>query len=596
MDSINSFKGYGKVDPVEEQAFRKKSRKRVIIVIISAIVLLAIIIGVVAGTLIHKNNKNDENGYVSSSDPSAALKAVCGVTQNQESCFSSISELESTNTTDPEKIFQLSLKVVTNSLQKLSNLPQEWMNKAENPMVKKAITICQNVIDDAIDRLNESIALSEVNNGEKIQSVSIVNDLKTWLSTAITDQETCLEALEEVNATIVEEVRHLMKNSTEFASNSLAIVTKIIEVLGNFKIPLHRKLLAKDPTRQFVRSLNHGDIEFGHQDSEFPEWMGEAERRLLQVVNVTANITVAADGTGDFVTLKEAFATVAKKSKIRTIIHLKAGKYVENVVLDKSFWNIMLIGDGKTKTIISGSKNFVDGTPTFDTATFAIQGRGFIAKDIRFENTAGAAKHQAVALRSQSDLAAFYRCSFDAFQDTLYPHSNRQFYRECDITGTIDFIFGNAAVVFQNCNIQPRQPLSNQFVTITAQGKKDPNQNTGISIQKCSLSPLDKLTAPTYLGRPWKQYSTTIIMQSEIGAFLQPIGWIEWVRGVEPPSSIFYAEYQNTGPGADVSQRVKWAGYKSSVTAPEATKFTVESFIQGGDWLPEAGVLYDTAL
>ncbi|KAI7756536.1 hypothetical protein M8C21_003813 [Ambrosia artemisiifolia] len=107
--------------------------------------------------------------------------------------------------------------------------------------------------------------------------------------------------------------------------------------------------------------------------------------------------------------------------------------------------------------------------------------------DMGFINTAGPEKHQAVAFRSGSDFSVFYRCSFDAYQDTLYPHSNRQFYRECDVTGTIDFIFGNAAVAFQNYNIMPRQPLANQFVTITAQGKKHPNQNTGISIQKCAI-------------------------------------------------------------------------------------------------------------
>ncbi|XWS18765.1 hypothetical protein CRYUN_Cryun32bG0072800 [Craigia yunnanensis] len=89
--------------------------------------------------------------------------------------------------------------------------------------------------------------------------------------------------------------------------------------------------------------------------------------------------------------------------------------------------------------------------------------------------------------------------------------------------------FGKAAVVLQSCNIQPRQPLPNQFNTITAQGKKDPNQNTGISIQKCSLTAFGNRTAKTYLGRPWKEYSTTVIMQSDIGAFLDPVGWKEWV-------------------------------------------------------------------
>jgi hypothetical protein len=112
--------------------------------------------------------------------------------------------------------------------------------------------------------------------------------------------------------------------------------------------------------------------------------------------------------------------------------------------------------------------------------------------------------------------------------------------------------------VLQSCNIQPRQPLPNQFNTITAQGKKDPNQNTGVSIQKSSFSSLDNVTAPTYLGRPWKEYSTTVIMQFDIGSFLNPLDWREWVTNVEPPKTIFYAVYQNARAEATVDQRVQW--------------------------------------
>lgn len=203
--------------------------------------------------------------------------------------------------------------------------------------------------------------------------------------------------------------------------------------------------------------------------------------------------------------------------------------------------------------------------------------------------------HQAVAFRSGSDQSVMYRCSFDAYQDTLYAHSNRQFYRECNITGTIDFIFGNSAVVLQNCNILPRQPMPNQFVTITAQGKKDPGQNSGISIQRCDIKPLDNnLTAKTYLGRPWKIYSTTVVMQSNIGGFLSPLGWIEWERGVDPPKTIFYAEYQNTGLGSSTVDRVKWPGYRPTLTVDQAAKYNVDSFIQGPSWLSAEDVEFDS--
>ena len=138
----------------------------------------------------------------------------------------------------------------------------------------------------------------------------------------------------------------------------------------------------------------------------------------------------------------------------------------------------------------------------------------------------------------------------------------------------------------------PREPLPRQFNTITAQGKKDPNQNSGMSIQRCSISGNGKVTAPTYLGRPWKAFSTTVIMETEIGAVVRASGWMSWVSGVDPPASIVYGEYRNTGPGADVSKRVKWAGYKPVMSDAEAGRFTVGTMLHGGGWIQSAGVAH----
>ncbi|KAL6568339.1 hypothetical protein OROHE_004023 [Orobanche hederae] len=568
MDTVKSIKGYGKVDELEEAAFRRKTRKRIVIISFSVVLLIALIVGVVAGVLVHRKNSDDSPAIPTST--AAAIKAVCSVTRYQDSCIAS---LTSSNSSDPEKIFRFSLTVMMNALESVSNFPDEYAKNTDDLLVKEALNVCGAVLNDAVDFLNDTVSAMDADGVEKLLSVPRIDDVKTWLSTVITQQETCFDALEEANATFADEIGVLMRNSSEFASNSLAIVTKLLGLLGDFKIPIHRRLLASE-------------------SAAFPVWVTAAERRLLQKTG--PNVTVAKDGTGDVRTLKDAVDKIPKKSKTRFVIYVKRGTYVENVILEKHHWNVMIYGDGKSATIFSGSKNFVDGTPTFSTATFAVAGKGFIAQDIKFINTAGPQKHQAVALRSGSDLSVFHRCSFDAFQDTLYAHSNRQFYRECDITGTIDFIFGNSAVVFQNCNIYPRQPMPNQFVTITAQGKKDPNQNTGISIQKCVMRPLDKLTAPTYLGRPWKDYSTTVITQTDIGGFLNSSGWISWVQNVAPSKTIFYAEYRNTGPGAITTNRVKWPGYKPTLTTAQASKYNVEAFIQGSTWLPATSVIYES--
>ena len=225
---------------------------------------------------------------------------------------------------------------------------------------------------------------------------------------------------------------------------------------------------------------------------------------------------------------------------------------------------------------------------------------GFVATDITFRNTAGAIKHQAVAVRNGADLSTFYRCSFEGYQDTLYTHSLRQFYRECDIYGTVDFIFGNAAALFQNCNIYPRLPMPGQFNPITAQGRTDPNQNTGISIHNCTIRAADDLassnsTTQTYLGRPWKEYSRTVYMQSFMDSLINTVGWREW-DGNFALSTLYYAEYNNTGPGSDTTNRVTWPGYQVITNATDAANFTVSNFLLGDNWLPQTGVPYSGGL
>lgn len=139
---------------------------------------------------------------------------------------------------------------------------------------------------------------------------------------------------------------------------------------------------------------------------------------------------------------------------------------------------------------------------------------------MQFQNTAGAVKHQAVAMMSNAGQSIFYRCRFDAFQDTLYTHANRQFYRDCDILGTVDFIFGNAAAVIQNCTIRPKVSMLGQQNTITAQGKIDPNQNTGISIHNCQIYAAGNLNSvKTYLGRPWEGLLDDHLHAVNVGEF-----------------------------------------------------------------------------
>ncbi|KAF2285823.1 hypothetical protein GH714_008266 [Hevea brasiliensis] len=103
-------------------------------------------------------------------------------------------------------------------------------------------------------------------------------------------------------------------------------------------------------------------------------------------------------------------------------------------------------------------------------ACLAVAGDGFILQDVWVQNTAGPEKHQAVALRVSADQSVINYCRIDVYQDTFYAHNYRQFYGDCSIIGTIDFTFGSAAVVLQNCQIISRKPMANQKNMVTAQG------------------------------------------------------------------------------------------------------------------------------
>ncbi|CAH8342880.1 unnamed protein product [Eruca vesicaria subsp. sativa] len=576
--------GYFKVDEeAQEIALKKKAYKRLFLVAASVVILLGVIIG--GSVAVARNQRNSSHGSSPNTTPeltpAASLKNVCSVTRFPDACISSISKIPSSNTTDPEVIFKLSLKVVVDELASISDLPRKLAEETDDEGIKSALSVCGEMLDVALDSVNETVSAMDVGDGNNILTSGKIDDLKTWLTAAITYYETCFDTLAEISpnqtesktSIVSQNLTSAMRNSTEFTSNSLVIVAKILSTLSDFNIPIHRRRLLSS--------------------NSFPSWVSPRVRRLLAAKSVTPNVTVAADGSGDVWTVNEAVVKIPKKSNATFVIYVKAGTYVENVVMDKSMWNVMIYGDGKDKTIISGSKNFgVDGIKTYYTATLGVQGKGFIMKDIGIINTAGPEKSQAVAFRSDSDQSVYYQCSFDGYQDTLYTHAKRQFYRDCDVTGTVDFIFGNAAVIFQSCTIRPRQPLPKQSNTITAQGRTEEKQNSGTVIQGCTITANGNVTAATYLGRPWKQYSTTVIMESEIGPLVGAAGWLRWDTGVDPPSTILYGEYKNSGLGAGLTERVDWAGYKPSMSASEAGRFTVDAFIDGKDWLPATGVPY----
>ncbi|KAG2697500.1 hypothetical protein I3760_07G109500 [Carya illinoinensis] len=452
---------------------------------------------------------------------------------------------------------------------------QEKLKNLLDPLEKRALEDCLELFDDTIAELRTTI--TDLFAITKSTATKNYHNLQTLLSAAMTNQYTCLDGFAYSHGNVRDEIKNSLYNISHHVSNSLVILKKLPGIKS---------------------SKSEVYPEYGKMKNGFPSWVSRKDRKLLQSsVNETIyDLVVATDGTGNFTTIGDAVAAAPNSSTTRFVIYIKAGAYFENVEVERKKTNLMFIGDGVGKTIVKASRNVVDGWTTFRSATVAVVGDGFIAKGITFENSAGPSKHQAVALRSSADLSAFYQCSFVAYQDSLYVHSLRQFYRDCDIYGTIDFIFGNAAVVLQNCNLYARKPNENQRNIFTAQGREDPNQNTGISILNCKVTAASDLipvksSFETYLGRPWKEYSRTVFLKSYIDDLVDPAGWLEW-NGTFALSTLYYGEYMNRGPGSNTSARVTWPGYRVINSSTEASQFTVGAFLQGNEWLNSTAIPY----
>ena len=286
-----------------------------------------------------------------------------------------------------------------------------------------------------------------------------------------------------------------------------------------------------------------------------------------------SKITVARDGSGDYTTIQAAVDASKAFPDKRVTIYIKNGVYHEKVLVPACNTHLSMIGESAEKTIISYDDYFDKinrgRNSTFYTYTLKVEANDFVAENLTIENTAGAVG-QAVALHVSGDRCVFRNCRILGYQDTLYTEgeNSRQYFTGCYIEGTTDFIFGEATALFDDCTIKN---LSDSYITAASTPK---GKTYGYVFRHCRLIAADGVKK-AYLGRPWRDYANVVFMNCELGDHIVPAGWANWGQTTRDKTA-YYAEYKNTGTGANPAQRVAWSHQLNGL---EAAQYTLENIL-----------------
>ncbi|MGR4878229.1 pectinesterase family protein [Streptomyces sp. LARHCF249] len=236
---------------------------------------------------------------------------------------------------------------------------------------------------------------------------------------------------------------------------------------------------------------------------------------------------------------------------------------------------------------------------TTGSATTTVQADGFTAQWITFANDflrtdlPGNPGTQAVALKVQGDRSAFFHCRFLGHQDTLYADSTglaavaRQYFAHCYVEGDVDFVFGRARAVFEHCHFRtllrtdlPGAPYGFVFAPSTARG--NPYGFLAVRCRVTSEAPdgFYKLARPWVPGSDPTAWPSLVVRDSVLGPGIDATAPYANMRDAHPWQAQRFAEYRNTGPGAEIGVPQN----RPQLTLPEAESATRDHRL--ADWRP----------
>ena len=299
-------------------------------------------------------------------------------------------------------------------------------------------------------------------------------------------------------------------------------------------------------------------------------------------------IQVAKDGSGEFTTIQEAVDATRDLGPGEVLIQIKNGIYHEKLVIPSWKHQLTLRGESKDGVVIenddySGKMNEQTGNEynTFTSYTVLVTGDDITIENLTIKNSS-CGEGQAVALHVEGDRFIISDANILGCQDTVYAakEGSRQYYLNCTIEGTTDFIFGEATALFDNCEIRS---LKNSYITAAATPE---NQPFGFVFRNCTLTATEE-AKEVFLGRPWRPFAKTVFLNTNMGGHIIAEGWHHWPGDEMFPDkekTAYYAEYGSFGEGSSAEERIGWS---HQLTIEEASQYTIEKiFHQKSKWNP----------
>lgn len=318
----------------------------------------------------------------------------------------------------------------------------------------------------------------------------------------------------------------------------------------------------------------------------------EDETKMLQ--NIPSQLIVAQDGSGDYTTVGAAIEAVPENNTQPVEIAIRDGIYEEVVTVPANKPFVSFVGESAEHTIITydnyaGREKPTGGTyGTSGSATVFVYANDFKATNLTIRNTfdrnsVETTGTQAVALYARGERMIFDHVRLLGRQDTLYAHSGSQYYVNSYIEGDVDFIFGGARAVFDNCEIVSADrgsSTNNGYITAASTQITQPYGFLFVNSRLVS----DAAPGTVYLGRPWhpsgdvNAIGSVLFMNCELGAHIHQEGWTN-MSGFLASEARFY-EYNNSGPGVEINE------HRRQLTAEQAQEYTIANVL--GGWNPIA--------